>query len=68
MSGKFNNSVGPPLKRLIAGAVYWQDEKIIRSWLRQLSAVRKHNREQRKLERLRKKEIRLEFERWRESR
>jgi hypothetical protein len=68
MSGKFNNSVGPPLKRLIAGAVYWQDERIIRSWLRQLRAVGKHNRAQRKLEKLRMKEMRLEFERWRESR
>ena len=64
---KLNIGVGPPLKRFIDGIIFWREERVFGKWLKQLKAVHKHNKAQRKLNRWLRKERKQEFVRWRDE-
>ena len=64
MLRKPNISIGPPIKRFVDGVVYWREERTFRTWIKQVIAVHKHNRIQRRIERKRKGMKRREYVQW----
>lgn len=61
---KLNISVGSPIKRVIDGIVYYQDEHILGRWIKLIKAVSKHKRQQRRFLRQQKTRKQQEFEYW----
>lgn len=59
-----NFGIGSPIKRFIDGIFYWREERAIRTWFKQIKAVRKHNRIQRRYERKRRGMKKREYIKW----
>jgi hypothetical protein len=64
VNDKLNISVGPPIKRVIDGIIYCQEERILGKWIRLMRAVAKHKRYHRKLLRQQRRKKQGEFEYW----
>ena len=60
-----NFGIGPPIKRIIEGIIYWREERAFNKWIKLIKAVSKHNRIQHRYERKRRGMKKREYIHWR---